>query len=102
MLPIEIYLVAAIPRYKIMGGKIILLFPTTHETLLAEKVFKSNEIKVKPRIKPSGVASQCGIGLEAGEERLLSILSLCSERNFSQPEVFKESAGKGWVKFRPN
>lgn len=84
-----------------MGEKIILLFPTAHETLLAEKVFKANEVKVKPRIKPRGVASQCGIGLEASEERLIFILSLCSEGKFSQPEVFKESGGRGWVKFSP-
>lgn len=81
-----------------MGEKIILLFPTTHETLLAEKIFKANTIRVKPRIKPRAISSQCGIGLEADEERLACILSICEENKFSLPGVFKESEGKGWEK----
>ncbi|MBI5186785.1 MAG: DUF3343 domain-containing protein [Nitrospinae bacterium] len=81
-----------------MDEKIILLFPTTHETLLAEKVLKENNIRVKPRIKPRVISSQCGIGLEADEGRLPSILSLCEKNRFSRPGVFKESEGKGWEK----
>lgn len=80
-----------------MGGKIILLFQTTHETLLAEKMLQNNGIHVRPRIKPRKVVSECGIGLEADENLTSRITALCQENNFSKPGIFKESHGKCWV-----
>lgn len=79
-----------------MDGKVILLFRTTHETLLAEKALAENGVPVRPRIKPREISSECGMGLEIDGEQIEQALSLCKDR-ISLPGIFKESPGKGWV-----
>jgi len=79
-----------------MGGKVILLFLTTHETLLAEKTLKDEGIRVRPRIKPRKITSQCGIGLEIDKGGLPHVLALCENAGYSVVGLFREIPGKGW------
>ena len=79
-----------------MDGKVILLFRTTHETLLAEKALTESGVSVKPRIKPRAITSECGMGLEIDGGQIAQAISLCKDK-ISLPGIFKEYPGKGWV-----
>ncbi len=81
-----------------MKKKIILLFQTTHETLLAEKALEESGISVKPRVKPRKISSECAMGLETDIGQLQDILTICKNKRLSQPNLFKETERKEWVK----
>jgi len=59
------------------GRKGIIVFPTTYETLKAEKVLKSEGLYVRPVPKPSWISSSCGLALEFSLEDREDMLSIC-------------------------
>ncbi|MBI1987228.1 MAG: DUF3343 domain-containing protein [Nitrospinae bacterium] len=69
-------------------AKRVAVFPTTHQTLQAEKLLKGNGIKVRPVLKPRRIATECGMALEFDAAEEETIVRLCQERKLALVGIY--------------
>ncbi len=81
-----------------MIEKNIVLFISTHETLRAEKILKSENIDFKTVIKPRSITSECGFGLEFDSHHREKILLTCKNNNLKISGVFIARGRDRWEK----
>jgi hypothetical protein len=79
-----------------MIEKNIALFISTHETLRAEKILKSEDIDFKTVIKPRSITSECGFGLEFESRDKEKVLKICKENNLKLSGIFFKIEDGGW------
>lgn len=81
-----------------MTEKNIILFISTHETLRAEKILKSEDIDFKTVIKPRSITSECGFGLEFDSHHREKILITCKNNNLKISGIFIARGRDSWEK----
>lgn len=79
-----------------MTEKNIILFISTHETLMAEKILKSEDIDFKTVIKPRSITSECGMGLEFNCYDKEKVLKICRDNNLKLAGIFFKREDGGW------
>ena len=79
-----------------MIEKNIVLFISTHETLRAEKILKSEDIYFKTVIKPRTITSECGFGLKFESRDKKNVLKICEENNLRLSGIFFTRDDGGW------
>lgn len=67
-------------REEVKPLKKVAVFPTTHQTLQAEKLLKGHGIQVRPVLKPRRIATECGMALEFDAAEAERLVCLCRER----------------------
>jgi hypothetical protein len=78
-----------------MSQDLLVVFPTTHLTLMAEKAFRGAGIKHRTIMKPRKISSDCGLAItvEKGQvERVQALL----EDSGHLPATFYGSGAHGW------
>jgi hypothetical protein len=78
--------------------KNIALFISTHETLMAEKLFQAGGIVFKTVIKPRNITSECGMGLEFDGNDQEIVLKICRENNLRLIGIFFLKENGVWEK----
>jgi len=79
-----------------MIEKNIVLFISTHETLRAEKILKSENIDFKTVIKPRSITSECGMGLEFEGHKTDTVLGICKRHGLKLAGIFTSREDGGW------
>ncbi len=77
-------------------GLFLAVFNNTHETLLAEKLFKEGGIKIKTRMKPRSFTSECGMALEFPEGEISRIEEICRYRHLKVVGLYRELETGDW------
>lgn len=77
-------------------SSLIGVFNNTHETLRAEKLFKEGGIKIRTRVKPRSITSECGMALEFPESALNRIKEICRQRHLKLIGVYREPGRGDW------
>jgi len=80
----------------------IALFISTHETLRAEKILKSENIDFKTVIKPRTITSECGFGLKFNSHYREKILIICKNNNLRLIGIFISIGKDIWKKIELN
>ncbi|OGW00527.1 MAG: hypothetical protein A2889_08630 [Nitrospinae bacterium RIFCSPLOWO2_01_FULL_39_10] len=93
---ISLILKTSLDIFSHMIEKNIVLFISTHETLRAEKILKSEDIYFKTVIKPRSITSECGMGLEFNRNDKERILKICKENNLKLAGIFFKRKDGGW------
>lgn len=83
-----------------MTEKYIVLFISTHETLRAEKILKSEDIDFKTVIKPRSITSECGFGLEFDSLYKEKIIIICKNNNLKIKGIFIARGKDIWEKIK--
>jgi len=84
-----------------MPEKYIVLFISTHETLRAEKILKSEDIDFKTVIKPRIITSECGFGLKFDSHHREKILITCKNNKLKMSGIFIAKEDGTWEKIEP-
>lgn len=78
-----------------MSKDLLLVFPTTHLTLMAEKVFKGAGIKHRTIMKPRKISSDCGLAITLDMEQADRIRVLV-ESSGHMPAAFYCKGENDW------
>lgn len=81
------------------GKSLIAVFNTTHETLKAEKLFKEAGIRIRTRIKPRSITSECGMALEFSASALGRIRKICLQNQLHLVGLYRELEKDLWQLF---
>ena len=71
--------------------KKVVVFPTTHQTLTAERLLKERRVCVRPVSRPRRITSECGLALEFSEKDEERLLEVCRENELDLVGTFPYS-----------
>ena len=81
-----------------MTMEVVVVFPTTHLTLKAEKVFEREHIAHRTVMKPRKISSDCGLAIRIDEKDVERCREAALTDNLKPVRFFREAA-KGWECF---
>ncbi|GAB4350045.1 MAG: hypothetical protein Kow0099_33370 [Candidatus Abyssubacteria bacterium] len=76
------------------GAKYIIVLPTTHHTLLAEKALQAANVRCLPVPKPQKAVSDCGMALQIEAGDLSAALEILDKQEM-RSRVFVKTADDG-------
>ena len=74
---------------------VVVVFPTTHLTLKAEKAFQRGQISHRTVMKPRKISSDCGLAIRIAEEDVERCRKAILSDNLMPTGFFRETE-KGW------
>jgi len=78
-----------------MSRDLLIVFPTTHLTLAAEKVFKGAGIIHRTIMKPRKISSDCGLAVTLEKEQVDRVRALLEDSGHL-PATFYGAGENGW------
>ncbi len=75
--------------------ELLAVFPTTHLTLTAERVFKDAGLHQRTIMKPRRISSDCGLAIRLDASQLKQARELVQTAD-CLPATFYQSASDGW------
>lgn len=77
---------------------VMVVFPTTHLTLKAEKTLERQQIRHRTVMKPRKISSDCGLALRIAEDDVEECRKTLVSADLTPVRFFRESAD-GWKCF---
>lgn len=78
-----------------MSLDLLAVFPTTHLTLMAEKIFKGAGIRYRTILKPRRISSDCGLAITLEKEQVDTVRTLLEESGHL-PAALYGAGDDGW------
>ena len=78
-----------------MNQGLLVVFPTTHLTLMAEKAFKEAGVKHRTIMKPRKISSDCGLAITLEQKQIEQVQALLKDSGHL-PATFYRSGSQGW------